>query len=124
MTERMLVIDDDDQLKKVYQEHFTAMGYQVDCASEIEEAETLLAHFPYSVVITDLRLSKLGFDGLNLVKRMRELALPTRIVVLTGYGWPEIKREAREHGVDAFVQKPAKLSTLTQTVNSLSGGEA
>ena len=124
MTERILIIDDDDQLMKAYKEHFTETGYQVDCASEIEEAQTLLAHFQYSVIITDLRLSKLGFDGLNLVKHVREQSLPTRIVVLTGYGWPEIKAEARAQGVDVFVQKPTKLSTLAQTINSLTGVDA
>jgi two-component system, repressor protein LuxO len=124
MTERILIIDDDEQLVKAYKEHFTELGYQVDCASEIEEAQTLLAHFQYSVIITDLRLSKLGFDGLSLVKHVREQALPTRVVVLTGYGWPEIKAEARAQGVDVFVQKPTKLSTLTQTINSLTGVEA
>jgi DNA-binding NtrC family response regulator len=124
MTERLLIIDDDDQLMKAYKEHFTDMGYQVDCANELEEAQTLLAHFQYSVIITDLRLSKLGFDGLSLVKHIRELSLPTRIVVLTGYGWPEIKAEARAHGVDAFVQKPTRLSTLAQTINSLTGVDA
>ena len=124
MTERILIIDDDEQLIKVYKEHFTELGYHVDCASEIEEAQTLLAHFQYSVIITDLRLSKLGFDGLSLVKHVREQALPTRVVVLTGYGWPEIKAEARAQGVDVFVQKPTKLSSLTQTINALTGVEA
>jgi DNA-binding NtrC family response regulator len=119
MAERILIIDDDDQLMTVYKEHFTEMGYQVDCARELEEAQTLLAFFPYSVILTDLRLSKLGFDGLALVKHVRELALPTRIVVLTGYGWPEIKAEARAHGVDAFIQKPTRLSTLAETIHSV-----
>jgi DNA-binding NtrC family response regulator len=124
MTERILIIDDDEQLVKAYKEHFTALGYHVDCAAEIEEAQTLLAYFSYSVIVTDLRLSKLGFDGLSLVKYVREQSLPTRVVVLTGYGWPEIKAEARSQGVDAFVQKPTKLSTLTQTINSLTGVDA
>ena len=122
MAEKILIIDDDEQLADAYKEYLTSLGYEVDCAQEVEEAETLLAHFSYSVVITDLRLSKLGFGGLNLVKHIRELSLKTRIIVVTGYGWPELKAEASIHQVDAFVKKPTRLSELAKTIGSLAGG--
>ncbi|HTR67988.1 MAG TPA: response regulator [Terriglobales bacterium] len=124
MIDRILILDDDEQLAYAYREHFSALGYRVDCAQELEEAESLLAHFPYSVVITDLRLNKIGFGGLELVKHIRELALRTRIVVLTGYGWPELKSEALSHQVDAFIRKPTRLADLVHTVSQLTGGNA
>ena len=124
MTDRILILDDDDQLAYAYKEHFSALGYSVDCAQELEEAEALLAHFPYSVVITDLRLSKLGFGGLELVKHIREQSLKTRIVVLTGYGWPELKSEALANHVDAFIRKPTRLTDLVHTIGQLTGGQA
>ena len=119
MAEKILIIDDDEQLSNAYKEYLCSLGYQVDCAQEVEEAETLLAHFSYSVVITDLRLSKLGFGGLDLVRHIRELALKTRIIVVTGYGWPELKAEASAQQVDAFVKKPTRLSDLAKTIGSL-----
>jgi len=122
MDEKILIIDDDEQIASAYKEYLIGLGYQVDCAQEVEEAETLLAHFTYSVVITDLRLSKLGFGGLNLIKHIRELSLKTRIIVVTGYGWPELKAEASAHQVDAFVKKPTRLSELAKTIGSLAGG--
>jgi DNA-binding NtrC family response regulator len=124
MSERILIVDDDEQLAKGYREHFTQMGYHVDCACELEEAETLLTYFSYAVVITDLRLSKLGFGGLDLVKHIRELSLPSRIIVLTGYAWPEIKAEAMVHRVDAFLQKPLRLQDIADKIKILAGGEA
>jgi two-component system, OmpR family, response regulator len=124
MDDRILIVDDDEQLAKSYYEQFTQLGYQVDCARELEEAETLLAFFPYAVVITDLRLSKLGFGGLELVKHIRDQSLPSRIIVLTGYGWPEIKAEAMIHRVDAFLQKPLRLQDVADKVKILTGGEA
>lgn len=124
MAEKILIIDDDEQLTNAYQEYLCSLGYQVDCAQELEEAETLLAHFSYSVVITDLRLSKLGFGGLDLVRHIRELSLKTRIIVLTGYGWPELKAEASAHQVDAFVKKPTRLKALAKTIGRLTGAEA
>jgi DNA-binding NtrC family response regulator len=124
MRNRILIIDDDDQLANAYKEYLSARGHHVDCAQEVEEAQTLLAHFSYSVVITDLRLTKLGFGGLDLIKHIGELALKTRIIVFTGYGWPELKAEASAQRVDAFLRKPAQLSELAETVDALAGVKA
>jgi DNA-binding response OmpR family regulator len=122
MKERLLIVDDDEQLVSAYQEYLSGLGYTVDCAGEIEEAQTLLAHFQYSVLITDLRLSQLSFGGLDLVKFVRDTTLPTRVVVLTAYGWPELKAEATNQGVDIFHRKPMRLSDLARTISVLTGG--
>ncbi|HLB91160.1 MAG TPA: response regulator [Terriglobales bacterium] len=124
--DRVLIIDDDRQLVEAYRDYFSESQYEVDCAQELEEAQTLLAYFAYSVVITDLRLSKLAFGGLDLVKYIRENAFPTRIIVLTAYGWPELKAEATAAGADAFLRKPTKLKDLGKTVVQLAeiGGRA
>jgi two-component system, NtrC family, response regulator PilR len=123
MAERILIIDDDEQLASAYKEYLSAQGYQVDCAQELEEAQSLLAHLPYSVVVTDLRLSKLGFGGLDVIRYVRELALNTKIIVFTGYGWPELRAEASAQNVDAFIRKPAQLSALAETVAQLAGAK-
>jgi DNA-binding NtrC family response regulator len=124
MSERILIVDDDEQLVEAYRDYLSDLGYSVDSASEIEEAQTLLTHFPYSVVITDLRLSKLNFGGLDLVKFIRDISLSTRVVVLTAYGWPELKTEATNRGVDVFLRKPMRLSDLARTVEILTGAIA
>jgi DNA-binding NtrC family response regulator len=124
MKDRILIVDDDDQLVDAYRDYLTGLGYPVDSAGEVEEAQTLLAHYSYAVVITDLRLSRLSFGGLDLVKFIRSIAVPTRVVVLTAYGWPELKAEASNQGVDAFLRKPMRLSDLAKTIEILSGGNA
>jgi DNA-binding NtrC family response regulator len=124
MKDRILIVDDDDQLMGAYRDYLSGIGYSVDSACEIEEAQTLLSHFSYSVVITDLRLSRLNFGGLELVKFIHDVSLPTRVVVLTAYGWPELKAEATNHGVDAFLRKPMRLADLAKTIEILSGGTA
>jgi DNA-binding response OmpR family regulator len=124
MADKVLIVDDDQQLVDAYREFLTEGGYEVDCARELEEAQTLLAHFSYSLVITDLRLSRLAFGGLDVIKYVRENALPTRVIVLTAYGWPELKAEASASGVDAFLRKPIQLKELGKTVAQLGGGRA
>ncbi|HEY1660629.1 MAG TPA: response regulator [Candidatus Sulfotelmatobacter sp.] len=122
MKEKILIVDDDEQLIGAYREYLCNLGYDVDCAMETEEAQTLLTHFEYSLVITDLRLSRLNFGGLELVKFIRDAGLPIRVVVLTAYGWPELKAEAANQGIDAFHRKPMRLSDLARTISVLTGG--
>jgi DNA-binding NtrC family response regulator len=124
MANRILIIDDDDQLATAYREYLSERGYEVDCAQELEEAQTLLAYYSYSVVITDLRLNKLAFGGLELIKHIREHSVPTRVIVLTGYGWPELKAEASASGAEAFLRKPARLKDLEAMVGMLTGAQA
>lgn len=124
MSQRILILDDDQQLGNVYKEYLTEKGHQVDYVQELEEAQTLLGHFAYSVVITDLRLTRLGFGGLDLIKHIRELGLKTRIIVFTGYGWPELRAETSAQDVDAFIRKPAQLVELAEVVGELIGVEA
>jgi DNA-binding response OmpR family regulator len=124
MADRVLIIDDDEQLVGAYRDYLTDAGYDVDCAQELEEAQALLAHFSYSVVITDLRLNKLEFGGLELIKHIREHRLPTRIIVLTAYGWPELKTEASNSGADTFLKKPTRLKDLGEAVGLLMGAQA
>lgn len=124
MADKVLILDDDEQLVDAYRDYLSQAGYEVDCAQELEEAQTLLAYFSYSVVITDLRLSKLEFGGLELIKHIREHSLPTRIIVLTAYGWPELKAEASNSGADAFLRKPTRLKELSSAVGMVLGAEA
>src|SRR5580704_14463635 len=119
MANKVLIIDDDEQLVDAYRDYLSDAGYEVDCAQELEEAQTLLAYFPYSVVITDLRLSKLEFGGIELIKHVREHSLPMRIIVLTAYGWLELKAEASGSGADVFLRKPTRLKESETAIGRL-----
>jgi DNA-binding response OmpR family regulator len=121
MADKLLILDDDEQLINAYRDYLEGNGYEVDCALELEEAQSLMAHFSYSVLITDLRLSKLAFGGLDLIKHVRENSFATRIIVLTAYGWPELKAEAAASGADLFLRKPTELRELGHAIELLAG---
>ena len=124
MAKRILIIDDDEQLLEACRDYLADTGYEVDCARELEEAQSLMTFLPYAVVVTDLRLSKLAFGGLEIVKHVKEQALETRVIVLTAYCWPELKSEASTAGADAFLRKPTRLKELGAAVDMLVGGNA
>lgn len=120
--QRLLIVDDEEAPLFAMAHYFTQLGFQVDCAREVEEAEALLAHTCYDAVIADLRLSELhGSEGLEIVRFTRARCRSTRAILLTAYGSPTVKRAAQRAGVDHFFQKPTPLSLIADTLRALKG---
>lgn len=120
MHPRLLVVDDEESILFAMREYFTTMGYEVDCARELEEAQALLATKPYSLVIADLRLTgSHHIEGLDIVALVKHQYPSIRIVVLTAHGSLEIEREARQRGADAFLHKPRPLADVAQVIRQL-----
>lgn len=116
---RILIIDDNEQLLNVVTEFLGIHGYEVHTATEREEAEALLSHMEYDLVITDLALTRCGFGGLDILERLSHSSVRPKVIVLTGHGTPDLQMEARSRGVDAFVKKPAPLVELVRLVGSM-----
>lgn len=122
MRQRILVVDDEEPILFAIRDYFEPLGWQVDCAQELEEAEALLSHIRYTLLIADLRLSGIhSNEGLELIRFVRERSPWTRVIVLTGYGSVEIEMEAVVRGVDAFLQKPQPLAALAEIAARLTG---
>jgi DNA-binding response OmpR family regulator len=122
---RILVIDDERTILFAIRSYFNRYGYEVDCARELEEAEALLSHRQYDIVIADLRLTgSSGREGLDVVRFIRERCPSSPIVMMTAYGTPEIELEAVELGARAFLQKPKPLAELAEVIFSLVGAPA
>ena len=101
-------------------EYFTHHGFEVDTASEVEQAEHLISDSEYEVIIQDLRLgTNKSRTGLEIIRFARQHSPTTRIVVLTAYGSPQIEDEAMRSGAVAFLRKPQPLSQVAQVVRGL-----
>jgi DNA-binding NtrC family response regulator len=117
---RLLVVDDEESICFSMKEYFSHNGFIVDTASDVEEAERLIAQGSYKVIIQDLRMGpSRDHDGLRIVRMVHSRNPETRIVILTAYGSSEIEDEARLLGADAFLRKPQPLSQVAQVVRGL-----
>ena len=111
MSERVLVIDDNDGVREVLRTHLADMGFAVDIAATLPEAAERLAHTPYSAVISDVSLTEeKGKEGLAIAAYIRALWDDMPVVILTGA--PASAPAAARLGVDAFLHKPVSLSWL------------
>ena len=125
MAKRILIVDDQDSILHAVRRYFMLAGFAVDCARELEEAEALITHITYDLVIADLSLSEQGTtEGLEIVRYVRRCCQHTRVIMLTGYGSPSIENEALRRGCDRFIQKPRALAELVKIAAELTGSAA
>ena len=119
----MLVVDDELPILFALCGYFSTHGFVVDTARDLDEARTLLAAQHYVLVITDLRMSgTMGTEGLELIALLRAHSPDVRIVLLTGYGSPEVELEAHRNGVDVFLEKPIPLPRIAAIAAELLDG--
>jgi DNA-binding response OmpR family regulator len=119
---RLLIVDDEPSVLVGMQRYFQAVGFQVDCAGEREEAEALLGHVPYDCLIADLCLTQgHGPDGLDVISLARAASTRTRIVALTAVEGSATEEEALRLGADLYFRKPAPLSEVARAIGELLG---
>ncbi len=112
MSMRILVIEDEDRLRRVVQLHLTAAGYEVETAGSAEDAMPRVERA--DVILTDLRLP--GEDGLTLLGRIHGMRPGIPVVVMTAFGSVETAVAAMKAGAVDFVQKPFSLDHLQAVV--------
>jgi two-component system response regulator HydG len=116
----VLVVDDEPAILLSFRRLLRLPGREIDTASTIEDAERLLLEKKYWAVIADLRLTGvLGREGLELIRFVREKNLGAHVILVTGYGSPEIRDEALELGAAFYFEKPVAAQVLQDALNSL-----
>jgi len=117
---RILIVDDEELIVQAMRKYFTGLGYAVDSAYELEEAQALLGHYKYDLVIADLRLTGIGgVEGLQIVADVHQKWASTRVILLSAYGTPEIERESYQRGADAFLHKPKAMMEIAHVAVNL-----
>ncbi|MGH9801661.1 MAG: response regulator transcription factor [Blastocatellia bacterium] len=116
--QRILVVDDETQIARVLRRGLSARGYEVQTASDGEEALSTFSQWPPDLVITDLSMPQMG--GLELCRRLRKLS-QVPIIVLSVKGEERTKVEALDAGADDYVTKPFGIDELLARVRAHCG---
>jgi len=117
---RILIVDDEDLIVMAMRKYFEGLGFLVDGAYELEEAQALMANYRYDLVIADLRLTGIGgVEGLQIVSDVHQRCANTRVLLLSAYGTPEIERESYNRGADAFLHKPKAMMEIANVARTL-----
>ena len=109
----VLVVEDEEKLRRVIELQLKTAGYEVEQAGTAEEALKLADRA--DVILTDLRLP--GISGLEMLQKLRSQDLHTPVIVMTAFGSIETAVEAMKAGAVDFLPKPFSLDHLMTVVN-------
>jgi len=110
----ILLIDDDDSLRRVTEFTLHEAGYRVVCASSGEEGIRLFGQEEPAVVITDMQMP--GLSGEEVLHRVKQQRPETAVIVITAYGTVEKAVEAMKLGAFDYLTKPFGRDELRLTV--------
>lgn len=111
---RLLVVDDEPDLRTLYELTLLRAGYQVESAADLQTARQWLAQKTFDAVITDMRLPD-GL-GLELVRELNNGLRTEKCIVITAFGSPENAVEALKAGAFDYLTKPVDLKQFRTAV--------
>src|SRR5580704_16898187 len=103
---RVLVVDDEENIRLVLRTLLKKHGYEVEVAEEGEGALAALESFDPDVILTDVRMPKMG--GMDLLAALRAKQHPATVIVMSAYGNVDLAIEAMKAGAYDYVSKPFK----------------
>ena len=101
---RILVVEDEQDMRNGLKKLFSKRGYQVDTAGDGIEAVEKMKQTSFRVVILDLKMP--GMDGISVLKKAKDINYTAIMIVITGYGTVENAVESMRLGAFEYITKP------------------
>jgi len=113
---KILVVDDDENVRESLRAILSAKGYDVDLAADGKEAIRKTESAAYNVALTDIRLPDM--NGVELLTRMKDTVPKMRKIVVTGYPSMQNAIDAVNRKADAYLLKPVDVEKLLTTIEA------
>ena len=114
----ILIVDDEPLLREELQESLELEDYEVTAAASVPEALDQLEGARFDVVVTDLKMPKVG--GLELLRKLSERGFDGRVVVVSGHGAESSREDALALGASACFAKPLDVEDLIDLIEGRS----
>ena len=108
--DKLLLIDDEPDILRVLTVSLKADGYDVVSAQNGPEGIAAFEKEKPDIVITDVKMP--GMDGIEVLKKVKNLNADTEVIIITGHGDIENAIEALKHGASDFINKPVRDEAL------------
>ena len=112
---RILVIDDDEGIRRVLSTVLEDTGHLVDTAKDGEDAIQRAATTTYDLALIDIRLPDM--DGTKLLTKMKDSTPKTVKIIITGYPTLQSAVQAVKKGADGYITKPVDMERLIETIS-------
>jgi DNA-binding NtrC family response regulator len=117
VSRRILLVEDDEELRYAYANHLTANGFLVEEAGDLGAARQSFAAARPDVAILDFRLP--DGDALDLLSKFKELEPTVSLIVLTGFGSMELGVSLIKNGAEQCLAKPVEPSALLMIIRKV-----
>lgn len=104
MTAKILLVDDEEGIRKVLKIYLQDVGYDVSTADNGDTAVKKIDRTPFDIVLTDIRMP--GMDGISLLKHIKKNHPDTEVIMLTGHGDFKLALESLKLDAVDFISKP------------------
>jgi DNA-binding NtrC family response regulator len=111
---KILIADDDKNLRKVLANELSEAGYEVAQADNGIKTIQLLEKDDYDVLLLDLNMP--GMSGMEILKKIRDLDIPSEVVILTAYATVSTAVEAMKNGAYDYLTKPFQIQELITAI--------
>jgi EAL domain-containing protein (putative c-di-GMP-specific phosphodiesterase class I) len=111
---RVLVADDEEDLRDLYSETLSDEGHEVEVAPDTNTALALVAKSTFDVVVTDIHMP--GLDGIAFLKAIHDRDPDLPVILVTGQPTLETAIRAMEYGAVQYIVKPVALDDLAKAV--------
>jgi two-component system response regulator AtoC len=113
---RILIVDDDENIRKTMQTTLEDEGYIVDLATNGNEAIEMTQETAYNIALLDIRLPDM--EGVELLKLIKSNVPKTRKIMVTGYPSMQNAISALNKNADAYLIKPVDIEKLLKLVKT------
>ena len=110
MEKKLLIVDDDPDIRNIFEQALSRKGYIVQLSESAEDALELLKQHPINVMFLDLKLP--GMNGIELCKQIRRNNPMAVIYAVTGYSALFQVVDCRDAGFDDYYTKPVDIKIL------------
>jgi DNA-binding response OmpR family regulator len=118
MKQRILVVDDEPQIREMLSMYFERHGYDAATAGDTAETLRIVNDSKVDVVVLDIGLAE--EDGLKLLEQLKKDHPALRVIMLTGMGFVEdLLQEAQQKGADGYVSKVLPLDELLLAIQRI-----
>jgi DNA-binding response OmpR family regulator len=114
---KILVIDDEENIRELYKEEFEEMGYEVMTVNDGIQALSAMDTTKFDLATLDMRMEEM--DGIETLRKMKEKDSSLPVIICTAY--EEYKHDFGSWCSDAYVVKSSDLSLLRETVKKILG---
>ena len=120
MSASVLIVDDEQLLVRTLSSVLSEYGYRITVAGSAEEAAPrIFGQERFDLILLDNRLP--GESGIDLMRRIREQAVRSKVILMTAYGTAEVRRQVERLEVDHYLTKPFDLGVVVEEVRALIG---